>query len=78
MASGRRSVAETEWKRSWGAPHMAFWTKGDAVQGLPGRLGFKGDAGLALKPPVAKVDGRERLDSRLGQRQLSSQCDDEI
>ena len=40
--------------------------------------GSKGDIGLALKPPVAEVDGGERLDGRVGRRQLSSQCDDEI
>ena len=48
------------------------------ARGLSGQLGSKGDAGLALKPSVAEVDGREKLDGHVGQGQLSSQCDDEI
>ena len=34
--------------------------------------GSRGDTGLALKPPVAEVDGREGLDGRMGQCQLST------
>ena len=45
---------------------------------LPRRLGSKGDAGLALKPPIVEVDGEERLDGGVGQRQLSSHRDDEV
>ena len=78
MASGRRSVAEAERKHHRGALCGAFQREGGAAWGLPRRLRSKGDAGLALKPPVAKVDGRERLDGRVGQCQLSSQFDDEI
>ena len=48
------------------------------ARGLPGWLGSKGDAGLALKPPVAGADGGERLDGEMGQRQLSSHHDDEV
>ena len=46
--------------------------------GLPGWLGSKGDAGLALKPSVAGADGGERLDGEMGQRQLSSHRDNEV
>ena len=45
---------------------------------LPRRLGFEGDAGLALKPPVAGADGGGRLDGEMGQHQLSSHRDDEV
>ena len=45
---------------------------------LPGWLGSKGDTGLALKPPVVEVDGGKKLDGSVGQRQLSSQRDDEV
>ena len=45
---------------------------------LPGWLGSKGDAGLALKPPVVEADGGERLDGGVGQCQLSSHRDDEV
>ena len=45
---------------------------------LPGRLGSKGDAGLALKPPVVEADGGERLDGGVSQRQLSFHHDDEV
>ena len=48
------------------------------AQVLPGRLGSRGDAGLALKPPVVEADGGERLDGGMGQRQLSSHRDDEV
>ena len=78
VAYGRRGVAETKQKRHRGAPCKAFWRDGEAAWGLPGRLGSKGDTGLALKPPVAGADGGERLDGEMGQRQLSSHCDDEV
>ena len=78
VAYGRRSIAETKRKHRRGAPCGAFWREGDATRGLPGRLGSKGDSGLALKPPIAEVDGGERLDGRMGQRQLFSQCADQI
>ena len=45
---------------------------------LPGWLRSKGDAGLALKPPVVEVDGGERLDGDVEQCQLSSHRDDEV
>ena len=45
---------------------------------LPGWLGSKGDAGLALKPPIVETDGGERLDGGVGQRQLSSHSDDDV
>ena len=45
---------------------------------LPRRLGSEGDAGLALNPPIAEVDGRERLDGNVDQRQFSSHRDDEV
>ena len=45
---------------------------------LPGRLGSKGNAGLALKPPVARADGGEGLDGDMSQRQLSPHYDDEV
>ena len=45
---------------------------------LLGWLWSKGDAGLALKPPVVEANGGERLDGGVGQRQLSSQRDDEV
>ena len=45
---------------------------------LPRRLGSEGDAGLALKPPVAEADGGEGLDDEMGQRQHSSHRDDEV
>jgi len=78
VAYGRRGVAEIEQKRYRGAPCGAFRREGDAAQGLLGRLGSKGDVELALKPLVAEVGGGERLDGRVGQRQLSSQCDNEV
>ena len=52
--------------------------RGEAVRVLPGRLGSEGDAELALKPPVVRADGGERLDGEMGQRQLSSHHDDEV
>ena len=78
VASDRHGVAETERKRRRGAPCGAFRREGEAAWGLPGWLGSKGDAGLALKPPVAGADGRERLDGEMGQRQLSSHHDDKV
>ena len=71
-------VAETKRKRRRGAPCGAFWREGEVAWGLPRRLGSKGDAGLALNPPVAGADGGERLDGEMGQCQLSSNRDDEV
>ena len=78
MASACRSVAEAERQRRRGVLCGAFQREGDVAWGLPGRLGSKGDAGLALKPPVARADGGERLDGEMGQRQLSSHRNDEV
>ena len=78
VAYGRRGVAKTERKRHRGAPSGAFRREGDVAWGLRRRLGSKGDAGLALKPLVARVGGGERLDGRVGQLQLSSQRDNEV
>ena len=68
VAYGRRGVTETERKHRRGAPCGAFWREGEVAQGIPRRLGSRGDAGLALKPPVAGGDGGERLDGEMGQR----------
>ena len=78
VAYGRRGVAETKWKCRRGTLCRVFWREGEAARVLPGRLGSKGDTGLALKPPVAGADGGERLDGGMGQRQLSSHHDDEV
>ena len=78
VANGRHGVAETDRKRGRGASCRVFQREGEAVQVLPRRLWSKGEAGLALKPPVVEVDGGERLDGHVGQRQLSSQCDNEV
>ena len=78
VASGRRGIAETEQKHRRGAPCGVFWREAEAAWVLPGRLGFKGDTGLALKPPVVEANGGERLDGDMGQRQLSSHHDDEV
>ena len=78
VANSRRGVAETEWKRRLGSPCGVFWREGEAAWVLPGWLGSKGDAGLALKPPVVEADGGERLDGGVGQRQLSSHRHDEV
>ena len=78
VANGRRGVAETERKRRQGALCGVFRREGEAARVLPGWLGSEGDAGLALKPPVAGADGGERLDGETGQRQLSSHRDDEV
>ena len=78
VAYDRRGVAETERKHCRGAPCGAFWREDEAARGLPGWLGSKGDAGLALKPPVVEADGGERLDGGVGQHQLSSHHDDEV
>ena len=78
VASGCRSVAEAERQRRRGTPCGAFRREGEVAQGLPGRLGSRGDAGLALKPPVAGADGGERLDGEMGQHLLSSHHDDEV
>ena len=72
VANGRHGVAETERKHRQGALCGVFWREGEAAWVLPRRLWSKGDAGLALKPPVVEVDGGERLDGGVGQRQLSS------
>ena len=50
----------------------------EATQVLPGRLGFQGDAELALKPPIVEADGGERLDGGVSQCQLSSYRDDKV
>ena len=55
-----------------------FQREGEAARVLPRRLGSEGDAGLALKPPIARADGGERLDGGVSQRQLSSHHDDEV
>ena len=78
VAYGRCSVAETERARRRGAPCGVFRRAGEAARVLPGRLGSEGDTGLALKLPAAEVDGGERLDGDVGQRQLSSHHDDEV
>ena len=78
VAYGRRGVAETEWKRHRGAPCGVFRREGEVAWVLPGRLGSKVDAGLALKPPVVEADGGERLDGDMGKRQLSSHRDNEV
>ena len=53
VAYGRHGVAETERKCHRGALSGAFRREVDAARGLPGRLGSKGDTGLALKSLVA-------------------------
>ena len=78
VANGRRNIAETERKHHPGAPCGMFRREGEAVRVLPGWLGSKGDAGLALKPHVVGADGGERLDGSVGQRQLSPHHDDEV
>ena len=78
VANGHHSVAETKQKHHRGAPCGVFRRAGEAVRVLPGRLGSEGDGRPALKPPAAEVDGGERLDGDVGQRQLSSHRDDEI
>ena len=78
VANGRRGVAKTERKRHRGAPCKVFRREGEAAWILPRRLGSKGDARLALKPPVVEADGGERLDGCVGQRQLSSHRDNEV
>ena len=78
VAYGRRGVAEIERKRHQGALCGMLRREGEAARVLPGWLGSKGDAGRALKPPVARADGGERLDAEMGQRQLSSHRDDEV
>ena len=78
VANGRRSVAETEQKHRRGAPYGVFWRQGEVAWVLPGWLGSEGDVGMALKPPVARVNGGERLDGEMGQRQLSSHHDDKV
>ena len=77
VANGRRGIAETERKRRRGVPCRVFRREGEAARVLPGRLGSKGDVGLALKPPVVEADG-ERLDGGVGQCQLSSHRDNEV
>ena len=78
VAYDRRGVAETKQKCYRGTPCGAFRREGEAARGLPGWLGSKRDAGLALKPLVAEAGGGERLDGEIGQRQLSSHHDDEV
>ena len=78
VANSHRGVVETERKCCRGAPCEVFRREGEAAWVLLGRLGSKGDVGLALKPPVAGADGGERLDGEMGQRQLSSYRDDEV
>ena len=93
VVNGRRGIAETEQKHCRGAPYEVFRREGfpsgeprhdigvregEAAWVLPGWLGSNGDARLALKPPIVEVDGGERLDGDVGQRQLSSHRDDEV
>ena len=78
VANGCRGVAETERKHHRGAPCRVFRREGEAVRVLPGQLGSQGDAGLALKPSIARADGGERLGGQTGQCQLSSHRDDEV
>ena len=68
VAYDRRGVAETKQKCYRGTPCGAFRREGEAARGLPGWLGPKGDAGLALKPSVAGADRGERLESRSPKR----------
>ena len=53
-------------------------TEGEVARVLPEQLGSKGDARLALKPPIVEVDGGERLDGDVGQCQLFSHHDNEV
>ena len=78
VAYGHRDVTETKRKRHQGAPCGVFQREGEAARGILGQLGSNGDAKLTLEPPVARDDGRERLDGETGQRQLSSHRDDEV
>ena len=66
VAKGRRGVVETEWKHGRGALCGVFRREGEVARVLPGRLWSKGEAELALKPPVVDVDGGKRLDGRVG------------
>ena len=68
VAYGHRGVAEIEQKHHRGAPRGVFRREGEAEWVLPGWLGSKGDAVLALKPPIVEVDGGERLDGNVSQR----------
>ena len=68
----------TKWKRCQGTPYGVFRREGEVTRVLPRRLGSEGDAGLALKPPIAEANGGERLDGEMGQRQLSSHRDNEV
>ena len=93
VANGRRSVAETKWKRCWGAPYVVFRREGpspgkpcrvvgirksEAALVLPGLLESKGDTELALKPLVVEADGGESWDGGVSQCQCSSHHDDEV
>ena len=78
VANDRHGVAETERKHRRGAPCGVFWREGEAAWVLPRWLGSKGDTGPALKPPIVEANGGERLDGGMGQRQLSSDRDDEV
>ena len=78
VAYGRRGIVETEWKHRRGALCGAFRREGEAVRGLPGRLGSKGEAELAPTLIAVEDDGGERLDGGLRPYQLSSHRDDEI
>ena len=78
VASGRCGVAETKRKHRRDALRGVFRREGEAVWVLPRQLGSKGDAELALKPPIVEADGGERLDGGVSQRQLSSHHDDEV
>ena len=78
VANSRHGVAETEWKRHQGSPCGVFQREGEVAWVLLGWLWSKGDAGLALKPPVVQADGGERLDGGVGQHQLSSHRDNEV
>ena len=78
VANGRRGVAETERKCRRGALCGMFQREGEVAWFLPRRLGSKGDARLALKPPVARADGGEGLDGYMSPHQLSPHRDDEV
>ena len=70
VANDRHGVAKTKRKHHRGAPCRVFQREGEVARVLPRRLRSKGDARLALKPPVVEADGGERLDGGVGERSL--------